>query len=53
MSGNRYILKSAEAYNDKLNQEIVNMKSVNAFFILKMKIFYMWTQIVENIIIKL
>lgn len=35
MSGNRYILKSAEAYNDKLNQEIVNMKSVNAFFYFK------------------
>ena len=35
ISGNRYILKSAEAYNDKFNQEIVNMKSVNAVFYFK------------------
>lgn len=35
VSGNRYILKSNEAYNDKINQEIVVMKSVNATFYFK------------------
>ena len=35
ISGNRYILKSTEAYNDKFNQEIVVMKSVNATFYFK------------------
>lgn len=35
MSGNRYILKSKEAYNDKFNQEIVVMKSVDATFYFK------------------
>ena len=35
LSGNRYILKSKEAYSNKLSQEIVNMKSVEAFFYFK------------------
>ena len=35
LSGNRYILKSKEAYSNKLSQEIVNMTSVEAFFISK------------------
>ena len=37
IAGNRYILKSKEAYNDKNNQEIVNMKSINAIFYFKDK----------------
>ena len=35
LSGNRYILKSEEAYNNKDNQEIVYMKSVKAVFYFK------------------
>ncbi len=35
LSGNRYILKSKEAYSNKLSQEIVNMTSVEAFFYFK------------------
>ena len=31
LAGNRYILKSKEAFNDKNNQEIVQMKFVEAF----------------------
>jgi hypothetical protein len=34
-SGNRYTLKSKEAFNDKSNQEIINMKTVNAVFYFK------------------
>ena len=37
LAGNRYILKSKEAYNDKNNQEVVNMKSINAIFYFKDK----------------
>ena len=35
LAGNRYILKSEEAYNEKGNQEIVRMKFVEAFFYFK------------------
>lgn len=35
LSGNRYILKSQEAYNNETNQELVNMKNVNAKFYFK------------------
>jgi len=35
LAGNRYILKSEEAYNNKSNQKIVNMKTVNAVFYFK------------------
>ncbi len=35
LSGNRYILKSKEAYNNKDNQEIVFMKFVEAIFYFK------------------
>tara|TARA_B100000575_G_C23117056_1_gene645868 strand:+ start:336 stop:938 length:603 start_codon:yes stop_codon:yes gene_type:complete len=35
LSGNRYILKSKEAFNDKSNQEVVNMKLVEAYFYFK------------------
>ena len=35
LAGNRYILKSAEAYNSDANNEIVNMKSVQATFYFK------------------
>ena len=35
LAGNRYILKSKEAFNDKNNQEIVQMKFVEAFFYFK------------------
>ena len=35
ISGNRYILKSAEAFNDKFSQEVVNLKSVEATFYFK------------------
>ena len=33
LSGNRYIIKSKEAINNKNNQELVNMKGVNAYFL--------------------
>ncbi len=35
LAGNRYILKSKEAFNSKNNQEVVNMKSVEAIFYFK------------------
>ena len=35
MSGNRYILKSKEAFSEKTNQSIVQMKSVEALFYFK------------------
>ena len=35
LAGNRYVLKSKEAFNSKDNQDIVNMKSVEAFFYFK------------------
>ena len=35
LAGNRYILKSKEAINSRTNQEIVNMKSVEAIFYFK------------------
>ncbi len=35
LAGNRYILKTAEAYNNRNNQEIVNLKSVEATFYFK------------------
>ena len=35
LAGNRYILKSEEAITSKSNQEIVNMKSVDAIFYFK------------------
>ena len=35
LAGNRYILKSEEATNDKTSKEIVNMKSVEAIFYFK------------------
>ncbi len=35
LAGNRYILKSKEAYNTKAKQEIVNMKLVEAIFYFK------------------
>ena len=35
LAGNRYILKSEEAFNDKDNPEVVNMKLVKAFFYFK------------------
>jgi hypothetical protein len=35
IAGNRYILKSLEAYNNENNQELVNLKSVQAVFYFK------------------
>ena len=35
LAGNRYVLKSKEAFSSKSNQEIVNMKIVEAFFYFK------------------
>ena len=35
LSGNRYILKAKEASNDKSNQNIIEMKQVEAFFYFK------------------
>ncbi len=35
LAGNRYILKSEEATNNKTNKDIVNMKSVEAIFYFK------------------
>ena len=35
LAGNRYILKSDQAYIDKLNQELVNMSNVTAVFYFK------------------
>ena len=35
LAGNRYILKSDEAYNSKISDELVNMKNVKALFFFK------------------
>ncbi|MDC0937363.1 LPS export ABC transporter periplasmic protein LptC, partial [Pelagibacteraceae bacterium] len=35
LSGNRYVLKSKEATNNKSNQDLVNMKKVEAIFYFK------------------
>ena len=35
LAGNRYILKSKEAYSNKFQKEIINMKSVEAIFYFK------------------
>ena len=35
LAGNSYILRSKEAFNDKINQEIVNLKLVEAIFYFK------------------
>ena len=35
LAGNRYILKSKEALSDRVNQEIINMKSLEAIFYFK------------------
>ena len=35
MSGNRYILRSKDAFSNKTNQEVVTMKGVNAIFYFK------------------
>ena len=35
LSGNRFILKSKEAFNQNSNQDLVNMKYVEAIFISK------------------
>ena len=35
LSGNRYILRSEEAKNNKLDQEIIQMKNFTAFFYFK------------------
>jgi len=35
LAGNRFILRSKEAFNKKANEEIVNMKFVEAFFYFK------------------
>lgn len=44
MAGNRYILKSLEAYNNKNKQELVNMKSVEAVFYFKDDtMLYVWS----------
>jgi hypothetical protein len=44
ISGNRYILKSSEAFNNKLSQEEVNLKLVEAIFYFKDDtILYVWS----------
>jgi len=44
LNGNRYVLKSEEAYLDKLNSEIVYMKVVHAIFYFKDNtILYIWS----------
>ena len=44
LAGNRYILKSKEAYNNKENQEFVNMKFVEAAFYFKVgTALYVWS----------
>ena len=44
LSGNRYILKTKEAFYSNSNQEIVNMKFVEAFFYFKDDtILYIWS----------
>ena len=43
LNGNRYLLKSSEAYRDKLNPEIINMKIVEAIFHFKDdSVLYVW-----------
>ena len=43
LNGNRYLLKSSEAYRDKLNPEIINMKIVEAVFHFKDDtVLYVW-----------
>ena len=50
MAGNRYILKSLEAYNNKNKQELVNMKSVEAVFYFKDDtMLYVWSDKVYTI----
>ena len=39
LAGNRYILKSKEAYTDKNSTEIINLKLVEAVFTLKMELY--------------
>jgi len=39
LAGNRYIIKSKEATTNASNQEIINMKFVESFFILKTILF--------------
>ena len=44
LSGNRYILKSEEAFNNESNQEIINMKFVQAIFYFKDDtVLYVWS----------
>lgn len=44
LSGNRYTLKSKEAYSNKSNSQIVNMKEVEAIFYFKNDtILYVWS----------
>ena len=44
LAGNRYILKSEEAFNNESNQEIINMKFVQAIFYFKDDtILYVWS----------
>ena len=44
LSGNRYILKSKEAFSDKTNKESVSMKSVEAIFYFKDNtVLYIWS----------
>ena len=44
LAGNRYILKSSEAYNDDNKQEMINMKFVEAVFYFKdSTILYVWS----------
>jgi len=44
LAGNRYILKSLEAYNNQQKQEVVMMKTVEATFYFKdNKILYVWS----------
>ena len=44
IAGNRYILKSLEAYNNKNNQELVNLISVEAVFYFKDDtMLYVWS----------
>ena len=44
LAGNRYILKSSEAFNDVSKQEIINMKFVEAVFYFKdSTVLYVWS----------
>ena len=44
LAGNRYILKSKEAFNNKSNQEVVNMRFVEAVFYFKDDtVLYVWS----------